>query len=538
MLSRRSFLRTTAAAGASAALAPAGLAAGGATIRPRKTAVDIGSRLELFVDEFLIEEWKGGAELRLHEPVPREIVLTHDELWEGNASCNHTVFQDGDRYRMYYRGSALDVTGGKLNANPNFPRRGKRCCYAESEDGIRWRKPRLNLFEYRGSKANNIVAPGPGGLIGNVKPNGEALVVFKDDNPDAAPDARYKAFAVADRSFTFGLLALKSPDGIQWTSLADQPVITIGAFDSMNLAFWDTERREYRAYYRVFTGGTTDGKAWKPGGLRAVRTATSQDFIHWTNHTDLIYEDSPEEQLYNFQIKPYHRAPHIFVGFPMRYLELGWSDSMRALPDAEHRATRASIEPRFGTAITEGLFMASRDGVTFKRWNEAFLRPGPERSGTWNYAHQLIAWHVVETRSDLAGAPNELSLYAPESIWTADGSQLRRYTLRMDGFVSVHAPMRGGELLTRPLIFNGDELILNFSSSAAGGIRVELQSDDGRILPGFALADSAPIFGDSVQRKATWKNGGDLSGLKGRPVRLRFSLQDADLYSFQFRNKA
>ena len=96
---------------------------------------------------------------------------------------------------------------------------------------------------------------------------------------------------------------------------------------------------------------------------------------------------------------------------------------------------RASSVQRYGTAITEGLLMVSRDGVHFDRWNEAFLRPGIQRPGTWHYGHQYIAWHAVETKSAFAGAPPELSLYASESYWTNPGSELRRYTLRLDGFV-------------------------------------------------------------------------------------------------------
>ena len=76
---------------------------------------------------------------------------------------------------------------------------------------------------------------------------------------------------------------------------------------------------------------------------------------------------------------------------------------MRALPELEHRELRAEANLRYGTALTEGLLMASRDGVRFKRWNEAFLRPGIERQDTWNYSHQFTAWHVVETKSDLKG---------------------------------------------------------------------------------------------------------------------------------------
>jgi hypothetical protein len=178
--------------------------------------------------------------------------------------------------------------------------------------------------------------------------------------------------------------------------------------------------------------------------------------------------------------------------------------------------------------------MASRDGVHFKRWNEAFLRPGIEREGTWNYGHQYIGWHLVETKSALPGAPNELSLYATESYWTGNSSALRRYTLRLDGFVSVNASMKGGELLTKPLTFTGGKLTLNFSTSAAGSVQVELQDAAGQPLPGYSLGDCPPLFGDSLERTVTWKNGADVSVVAGKPVRLRVALKDADLYAFRF----
>jgi len=180
--------------------------------------------------------------------------------------------------------------------------------------------------------------------------------------------------------------------------------------------------------------------------------------------------------------------------------------------------------------------MVSRDGVRFKRWNESFLRPGPERPGTWNYGQQALGWHLVETKSALAGAPDELSLYATESYWTGKSSALRRYTLRLDGFVSVAATAAGGELITKPLRFRGANLFLNFSTSAAGSVRVEIQDPDGRDLPGFALDDCPTVFGDAIERRTLWKPGGDLTSLAGRPVRLRFALSDADLYAFQFKD--
>ncbi|MBI5775530.1 MAG: hypothetical protein HZA89_17555 [Verrucomicrobia bacterium] len=494
----------------------------------KPAVIALGSRRELFVDDFLIERLAGKAELRLHHPELKEIVLVHDAPWEGSGSGYHSIFKDGGLYRMYYKAWHLAVTKGKVDTgtHPLF------CCYAESDDGIRWRKPELGLHEFNGAKANNIVIAS--GKLGALNVDAGHPAVFKDENPAAPPDACYKAFVRS--SNPNGLLPFKSPDGIHWSPMSDAPVLTkLGAFDSQNLAFWDAARGEYRAYWRIFTAGVTTDKEWKPGGYRAIRTATSKDFLNWNPHADVKYVDSPAEALYTNQVKPYHRAPHLLLGFPTRYVERGWNDSMKALPELEHREWRAGANERYGTAITEALFMASRDGVKFKRWNEAFLRPGIEREGTWNYGQQYLAWHLVETKSALEGAPDELSLYASESYWTGTSSALRRYTLRLDGFVSVRAPMGGGELVTKPFTFTGGKLTLNFATSAAGGIQVELQNAGGQPLPGFTLADCPPIFGDALERAVTWKGGGDVSALAGKTVRLRFAMKDADLYALRFR---
>ena len=489
---------------------------------------DIGARRELFVDDALVDRLAGKAELRLHQPVPQELVIVHDAPWEGSGSGYHSLFKDGNLYRMYYKAWQRTRGPGAVNtdANPLL------CCYAESDDGIHWRKPALGLHEFNGSNANNIVMIT--GTVGSVDADAGHPAVFKDENPQAALDARYKAILRSRKPK--GLLAFKSPDGIHWSPMADKPIITDGAFDSQNLAFWDTARGEYRAYWRFFQQGVRNQDDRNPAGIRSIRTATSKDFIRWENQADLTYVDSPSEQLYTNQIKPYARAPHVLLGFPMRYIDRGPSESLRALPDAAHREWRSSISPRLGTALSDALFMASRDGVTFKRWNEAFIRPGIERDGTWSYGQLCIAWQVVETKSALEGAPNELSIYADERYWSgANGSAVRRYTLRMDGFVSLQAPMAGGELITKPLRFKGREMALNFSTSAAGSVQVEIQDLNGRALSGFALQDCPPHFGDTLERSVTWKQGADVSSLAGQAVRLRFVLKDADVYAYQFK---
>ena len=479
-------------------------------------SIDIGARRELFVDGLLIESLH-DARRELHHPIPREIAIVHDAPWEGAGSGYHTVIRDGDLYRLYYRGSALGVENGRLKLGREV------YCYAESRDGVTFAKPALGLHEYDGSQQNNIIWTGVG--THNFAP-------FLDTRPDCPAESRYKALGgTADEG---GLFAFQSADGTHWSLMRDEPVVTEGAFDSQNLAFWDATAGVYRAYFRTFTEGVTTGKVWQPAGYRAIRTATSRDFLEWQDFADLRYKDSPAEHLYTNQVAPYDRAPHVLIGFPTRYVERGWSESMRALPELEHREQRAAAHLRYGTALTEGLLMASRNGVDFERWNEAFLRPGPERPGTWLYGQQYIAWHAVETEPSLPGAPPELSLYATEGSWHGQGNALRRYTLRLDGFVSVRAPLKGGELITRPLKFAGDQLTLNFATSAAGDIRIEIQDAQGKPHPGFALDDCPPLFGDAIDRTVTWKDGGDVSRLSGKPVRLRFLLRDADLFSLQF----
>lgn len=480
--------------------------------------LDFGSERQLFVDDFLIDHFLGKAELRLHHPVPQEIVMVNDEPWEGTYSNYNSIFKDGDIFRMYYRGWNR-AKKGELTHEMVW-------CYAESKDGIHWIKPDLELFEFNGSKKNNIVLASRdfGDFHFHLTDN---VTVFKDHNPNVSPDALYKAL-VDRRKPSWVLLAFKSADGIHWSPLSEEPILTDGTFDTQNTAFWDSTTNQYRIYWRYF-----DNK------VRAIRTATSKDFINWQDHQGLEYPDTLTEQLYTNGIIPYYRAPQILIGFPARYIDRGWSNSMRALPELEQREMRSITNPRYGTALTESLFMASHDGVKFKRWNEAFLRPGIERNGTWNYGQQYIGWSILETKSALEGAPDELSIYANEGLWTGAGTRLRRYTLRLDGFVSVNAPLTGGAFITRPFKFEGNQLSINFSTSAYGSIKVEIQDSKGKPIPGFALKDCPEIFGDAIDRPVFWNNRSDadsseVGSLAGKVVRLRVEIKDGDLYSFHF----
>ena len=469
--------------------------------------LDLGSRLELFADNTLIESLSGGAQLRLQHPIPRETAITCDAPWEGNGCGYITVFRDGDRYRMYYR-------GGNYRINAHEYTEAHRCvyCYAESADGITWAKPKLGLVEFDGTKDNNIILDG----IGQ-----HSFAPFKDTNPVCAPEARYKA--IANGGGADGVYSMQSPDAIHWSLMADKPVMTEGAFDSQNLAFWDAVRGEYRAYFRDFRDG------------RDIKTCTSRDFLNWTPAAWLDYTPGRTSELYTNQVAPYYRAPHIFLGFPTRYLDRGWTESHNHLPRVEWRRIRSGASPREGTAITDGMFMVSHDGQHFSIWPESFIRPGLRTTDNWFYGDNYQAWGLVETASVLPDGPAEISLYANERYHQDVPTVIRRFTLRVDGFASVQAPLSGGEVVTKLLTFAGSELVLNLSTSAAGGVRVQIEDANGMAAEGYLLADCNEVFGDGLARVVSWKGGSDLSAFAGKVVRLRIELKDADVYSLRFR---
>ena len=450
--------------------------------------IDIGSRRELFVDDYLINRLQGSAKLVVQQPTPREVVLVTDKPWEGSSCLYFTIFQDGELYRMYYRG--LQVTDGR-SAHREV------VCYAESRDGVKWRRPELELVEFDGSTNNNVVWDGLGSH--NFTP-------FIDRNPECRPEAKYKALGRGRRTAdgkpgsVHQLFAFQSPDGIHWSLMRDEPVLTKGRFDSQNVAFWDAKRDCYVAFYRDSLGG-----------FRAIRTATSRDFLDWDGHRFLGYRGTARQHLYTNAIQRYDRAPHLLLGFPTRFLP------RNKFPD------RAEW--------TEPILIAGRDGRSFRLWNDPII-PANTKATSGNRSN-YVSWGLVQ----LPDKSNEYSLYAAEDRRTGTSMRLRRYCYRTDGFVSVSARESTGELLTKPLTFLGDRLVLNYTSKPGGSVRVELQDAAGKPCPGYELNNCQVTGGDEIKRTITWNKTHDVSQLTGQPIRLRFVLKDADLYSFQFKPK-
>lgn len=457
--------------------------------------IDLGSRRELFVDKHLIDKLD-GVSLRLEQPRDEGVAVKFDKPWEGAFAGYCTVIRDGGEFRAYYRGNP---TAGKDGSNTEVT------CVAVSKDGKTWEKPELGLVEVNGTKANNVILAGQAPFSHNFCP-------MLDTKPGVPKAERYKALA---GTRTTGLFAFVSEDGLRWKKFRDAAAITTGAFDSQNVPLWSDAEQCYVCYFRVFVDK-----------VRRISRTTSKDFVAWTEPVLMTYGDgtagaAPIEHLYTNQTHPYFRAPHIYVGVAARFMP-----GRQVLSPEQAKAV--DVDPRYFKDCSDGVLITTRGGDRYDRtFPEGFLTPGigPEN---WVSRTNYPALNVVQT------GPHEMSLYANQN-YGQPTSHLRRYSLRLDGFAAAVAPYAGGELVTKPLTFKGKELELNFATSAAGGIRVEIQDAAGKPVPGFALADSVETIGNEIARVVRWKGGADVSSLAGKTVRVRFVMKDAKLYAFHFR---
>lgn len=479
-------------------------------------------------DNQWIEE-NSGIQIHMHKPEKKNIALMGDCEWEGVHNGYAAVVQGEGCLRLYYR---ADATRQKIVYGHAEGVHGV-VCVAESRDGgLTFRKPNIGKYDYNGTKNNNIIFDRTEKPIDNFS-------VFYDKNPDCPKEERFKALC----EINYGgndprgtkLIYYASEDGLDFKEMYALDVR--GTFDSYNVMLWDEKTEQYFLYYRAFhTPEGEDRLSWKgakPNWLRDVRVATSKDFRSWTEHGRISFEEGEEAyQLYTNQITKYDRADDMFIGFPVRYNDrVAEQRNFHFMPLGDRHEALEAMSDRGGTAVTDCVIMTSNNGFTFNRRDEAFLTPGVENRNNWWYGNCYMAYGLIETEAEEDGAPNEISFYVGEN-YRIKGVNFRRYTMRLDGFFSWDAPYRGGEVLTKLLTIDGDEMQLNFATSALGSVLVSVCDADGNPLEGYT---SYTMFGDSVERPVEFEK--PLSALKGKRVRLKFEMKDAQLYSFAFFTK-
>jgi len=277
---------------------------------------------------------------------------------------------------------------------------------------------------------------------------------------------------------------------------------------------WLPAEQQYAIYLRTWSeGGTPEEPRFR--GFRTISRSTSKDFVTWTRPEPMSFGDTPLEHLYTNNTQPYFRAPHLLVSLPFRL----WPQRPALTPE---RLAELGVPPNHARGLSDAVLMTSRGGLQYDRtFMESFVRPGLDP----------VAWHARETSPSNGVVPindEEMSFYVVNH-YPMPTQHLTRVVLRTDGFASARAGYAPGTLLTKPLTFEGGRLEVNFATSAAGGLRVQILD-----LAGEVLAESEEQIGDEIARLLTWTERGEVAALAGRPVRLRFTLQDADLYSFRF----
>ena len=459
-------------------------------------AINIGMRREVFWDDYLVDLSRTSALRRLISPVEKECVFSFDCEEELCAVSYPNVVKDDNGYRLYY-----------LSFDPaSHGKRKIRMRVIESPDGLHWTRPSLGLFPAEIPGTDNVVIDSM---------DDSSLCVFCDRNPACPPEAKYKALSLVflDRATDRrSLWCWNSPDGYHFTK--GDMVTDQGRFDTLNATFWQDGK--YYSYVRNLHGD------WNNGIVRDVRVMESEDFVHWTKPVPLSYDDGLDFQMYTNNVAPYPRAPHLRIGMPSRYVERQqWTrnDDQFASIALKKRA----IEPRCALAVTDLVFMCSRDGQHFRRYPEAYLTPGEEAERNWMYGDCFASWPLIETG-------DRYSFFVNKNVMAGSPKQLYRYEVRPEGFACRMAESEERELVTKPLIFDGRILHLNMATSAFGSIYVDVLDADGTPLSG----ESVEIYGDSTDREVWFADGSDFSAYAGIPVRLRFRMRDAKLYSLIF----
>lgn len=459
--------------------------------------INIKSRLEPLWDYYLVDKHATTARLSANAPEKKECVIRHDKAWEYVVNY-HVIFKDGDIYRMYYTSckKVKDEGNNKLNETDCF------ICYAESRDGVYWDKPDLSIYGH-----NNIIVKHPTEPVAG-------LFVFKDTNPDCPSSELYKGIVRMENGckvFSEGgaLVLYVSPDGIHFKR-AENILNEPGKYDSLNVAFWDEAEKEYRLYFRDFEIG-----------LRSVKLMTSKDFKSWESHGFILFDDDEKFQLYTNNIRVYSSAPHVFIGFPTRYTERKeWTPSYDALPGLEDRKWRCSMDPRYGLALTDALFMVSRDGINWHKFNESILDAGAEEGLNWVYGDGYFSYACIE-------GDDGLSLFSTVGdSWNNGKTCLRRHLFRKDGFASFKSGWEKSKIVTKPFTFCGSKLFLNFKTSAAGSIRIKISEKNGN------TTQSCEIFGNSTRREIVFDC--PLDDFSRKKVKMEMEMQDAEVFSFRF----
>ena len=490
--------------------------------------LDIGSDKQLFIDDYIIGESR-GCRLVHHafKKHPANPLIVPDRPTEGILLFLYgTVLKDtgGPGFRMWH-GSYV-FHGGEWR---------EHVLYAESDDGLAWCKPDLGIFEYAGSRANNLVDVGTEWHF--LGPS----VIYRPDDPN--PDRRYVRYYQSPN--VTGTCAAYSADGIHWEH-TDVPLFlgsdaACPTYDPRTGRFHvvTVEDRVIGAYVRRSPAFSTsdDGRRWSE--FRPALWADAWDdrnaVRNLARSRPVLSYDYPNHHHSEFNdVRPYPYAGLYLASVTM--FECCAADIYKGTPGG-----RGSGKDDCSTHVQ----LASSRSPDLSEWRRAANRqPVLDRGmpGEWDSGFMSTADAPVVVGDELwlyyggmANSQQHQSCQVNTNAVMRQGeikTGIGLASMRLDGFMSLDAGVDGGSLVTKVLVFAGDRLEVN--AAVRGGLRVEFLDEAGGEIPGFSADDCRLVTGDSVRHDIRFGNGRSLREVSGRPVRVRFDIRDTQLYAFQF----
>jgi len=483
-------------------------------------------RKELFLDDRFIDRMSGLAR-HFCEPVkcPQNPVIYTDRPWEKGAAFVDTglVIYDEDEglFKAWYQGGTC-----------YGPNDGSSMCYATSTDGVKWDKPSLGLVEFEGSKENNMV------LMAQCMMHDPAPII---DYKDPDPQRRFKATWWGGRKdksqkggWLLGHCVGFSPDGIHWTEHPDNPVWPA---DAEVAAPFGREHRKGRLVMYCSADGY---------GTRVVARTESDDFVHWDLPPKLVFEQDDQD------LPGTETGGLCAIDYYGTCVGMLWV--IRNLPEFDPQEWREIVERNIRQGylgppiemnaarcrIINTELVTSIDGVEWQRIHrQPYISPGPE--GSWDECYILGSRPlVVNDRIYIyyTGQGRTMQVPGDKKVrTTADwGVDTGLATLRLDGFAKLTAGASEATLVTKEFLLEGPDICIN-ANADKGSIMMEVLDNNNQPIPGFTKDEARPITGDELRAKLSWSKKPDLSALRGRRIKLRLHLKNADLYSVSTLNR-
>jgi len=478
--------------------------------------LDVSSKRQLFIDDHVVHTIKGFRR-EFHRPVrhPDNPLVRPDKPWErtGNEGWGvnlDTVLRDPktDKYMMWYDIKGFDQTvRDAADNNYHFYR---PICYAESDDGIRWRKPSVGIYKFKDYPGNNILHWRNG-------------IVFLDPK-ERDPSKRFKSlFYHRPPNFEVeGLYLYASGDGIHWRRLSDRWVMPIrehrrtrpfqAAFRGGRFRLPDNGVNNVSVYYDANLDKYVGDVKYRISGVICTGRTESDDMIHWSNPVMTLYPDAFDkgDQLYYIYTFPYESV---------------WLGLVRVKKAKNAGFKQVDIQ-----------LAISHDGRTWSRTanRQTIIPLGDPNS--WEADYNRIMYHPIVSDKEIR------FYYSGSRSRDRDGFKHNQFaiglaTLRRDGFVSLNAGDKSGTVLTRPLTWAGRTLLVNAEVAPGGYVKAAVLDIDGKPVRGYGLDQCRPMRKDTVSGAITWAGAAALPAGAGMAIekhlRLRFEVRNAKLYSFR-----